>query len=138
MKNIINLGQLLLQKFQYFDQTLLDHMNNSKFTPITRSQSMIFASIDAGNITTSNIARHLGISRQAVHKTLGELESRGFLLLIIDSHRRSSKNIKLTDFGQECIDFAQIKFKEMEVDLSKKIGNANYQQLKEILSLEWA
>jgi DNA-binding MarR family transcriptional regulator len=136
MENI-NLGQLLLEKFLYFDKTLLIRMNSSKFAPITRSQSMIFASIDEGNFTTSAIALHLGISRQAVHKTVIELENREFLSLVINPERRSSKNIILSNFGQECMAFAEESFKEMQMNLSEKIGNKNYQILREILHSDW-
>jgi len=137
MKNI-NLGQLLLQKFLYFDKTLLARINNSKFAPITRSQSMIFASIDDGNFTTSKIALHLGITRQAVHKTVIELEKRGFLSLVVNPNRKSSKNIILSDFGQQCMTFAQKNFDEMETNLSNKIGKKDYELLCKILHSDWA
>ncbi len=79
----------------------------------------------------------MGVSRQAMHKTVGDLEGLGLLDLVIDPTNRSAKLVKLTDKGQANVEAALDAFIDIEVELASRIGPSSVQALRLALSSSW-
>lgn len=136
----INLGRLLLQRFQWLDAQLLSVLSQSEFGEITRAQSMVFAALDTNEHTVSTISdigRQLGISRQAAQKTISELVSKDLLILEDSLKNKSAKEVKLTEKGRNCVHLAKDTFQLLEDKLCQQVGKKKMAQLREALECEW-
>ena len=132
-----NIGRLLLQKFQLIENRLLKELNSSEFAPISKAESMIFASLRGNESSLSDIAKALGISRQAVHKTVSELVKRDLLILHLSEKNKSAKLVTLSAKGEHCVQFALMSFKRIEKDICNEIGQEQMEMLINILSKNW-
>ena len=60
----------LLQGFYWFDEGLQNYLQARGWPVVSRPQSMVMANIVLGVRRPSDIARRLGVSRQAIHATM--------------------------------------------------------------------
>ena len=135
MKN--NIAQLLFQKFQLLDACLLEKLEKSKFGPISKAQSMIFATLGQDDMTISDIAKKLGISRQAAQRTISELTNKKLLTLKSSTKNKSAKIVVLTPTGSECVRLAQKTYQELERNISQVIGPPKLSELRAALESDW-
>ena len=131
------LGQLLLQAFRWFDKSLLLTLADRDWPQLSHSQSLIFAYLDRQGTRISELARRIGVSRQAVHKTVRELEALGLVTLRHDPSNRSAKLVTLTKRGQANIDAAIDAFEDIEDELASRIGESLVDNLRLTLACEW-
>ena len=94
----------LLQGFYWFDSGLQSYLRARGWPTLTHSQSMVMINVVMGATRPVEIARNLGISRQAVHVTLAQIAQVGILRLQDDPTDRRTKIAVLTELG-EPIDF---------------------------------
>jgi len=132
-----NIGQLLFQKFQLLDECLLNKLAESEFGEITKSQSMIFACLVGRDMTISDIAKKLGISRQAAQKTISELVIKDLLSLKPSQENKSAKLVVLTPKGRRCVKLAQKTYAQIEDDISEAIGSEELKQFRLVLESDW-
>ena len=94
-----NLMQLLLNYYDWFDASLQRVLESTGEKAFSKAQSSIFMNLAEGRNTAVEIARHIGVSKQAVNKTVNELVERGFLTLVTDTEDKRSKRILPTRAG---------------------------------------
>jgi len=132
------LGQLLMQAFRWFDQSLLATLIARGGPEISQAQSMIFAHLDIDKGTrASELARRIGVTRQAVHKTINELKALGLLELAPDPTNRSAKLVTLTPAGRGDVAMALMAFADIEAHLANRIGVETVTALRQALEKEW-
>jgi DNA-binding MarR family transcriptional regulator len=131
------LGQLLLQAFRWFDESLLKTLANRGWPELSHAQSLVFAHLDRGGTRISELARRTGVSRQAMHRTVGDLEELGLLNLATDPTNQSAKLVILTEKGQANVAAALEAFADIEVELASRIGPSTVQELRSALSAGW-
>jgi DNA-binding MarR family transcriptional regulator len=131
------LGQLLLQSFRWFDESLLKTLANRGWPELSHAQSLVFAHLDRGGTRISELARRTGVSRQAMHRTVGDLEELGLLNLATDPTNQSAKLVILTEKGQANVAAALEAFADIEVELAGRIGPSTVQELRSALSAGW-
>ena len=90
------LAQLMLFRFRWFDKSIRATLADRGFYEHTPAQALVFAYIDPGGTRSMELARRIGVSRQAIHKTVGELEALGFVTLEPDPDKGSAKLVTLT------------------------------------------
>jgi DNA-binding MarR family transcriptional regulator len=73
------LGQLLLRAFRWFDESLIAALHAAGWPELTRAHSLVFAQLDTEGTRTAELARRAGISRQAIHQTIQELQRLGLV-----------------------------------------------------------
>ena len=132
-----NIGQLLFQKFQLLDDCLLNELSKSEFGKISKSQSMVFACLGGGDVTISEIAKRLGISRQAAQKTVSELVIKKLLTLKLSQKNKSAKIVKLTPTGSKCVKLAQDTYAQIERNISQTIGSERLREFRTVLESDW-
>lgn len=131
----VNLMQLLLNYYDWFDASLQNSLAASGETAFSKAQSAVFVNLAEGRNTAVDIARYLGVSKQAVNKTVNELVERGFLTLVVDADDKRSKRILPTRAGLEKGRQAAKALHDLEQELARRIGKERASALRDILEL---
>ncbi len=93
---------------------LVDLLHGRGFIGLTQSQLSFLGALDCGPNSASQIANDLAITRQAVHKTVKELEICGWLKSEADQVRRNQRIITFTDEGERMMSEARALFKQLD------------------------
>ena len=137
MAEQVNLGQLLLRAFRWFDESLVSALHAAGWPEVTRAHSLVFAQLGPAGTRTAEIARRAGVSRQAVHQTVRELQQLGLVELVPDPVNRSAKLVVATDRGRESTQVALATLAALEVELTHRLGRRRVQALREALEADW-
>jgi DNA-binding MarR family transcriptional regulator len=132
-----NLGQLLLRAFRWFDESLIAALHAAGWPELTRAHSLVFAHLDPAGTRTAELARRAGISRQAVHQSVQELQRLGLVRLVPDPTNRSAKLVVPTDRGQASIRVAKQTLAKLEGQLAQRLGRDQVQALRQALEADW-
>ena len=128
---------LLLRGFRWFEDGLLSRLDEAGWPEITRAHSLVFAHLDQEGTRPSELAKRIGISRQAVYQTLGELVELGLIAIVPDPASRRSKLVVLTPTGKTTVGSAHAVFSELEDALAERIGRASVNELRRVLEADW-
>ncbi len=93
---------------------LVDLLHGKGFSDLTQSQLSFLGALDCGPNSASKIASDLGITRQAVHKTVKELEACGWLRSEADPNRKNQRTITFTDEGERMMSEARTLFRDLD------------------------
>ncbi len=132
-----SLGTKLIRAYEWFDDALIQRMHAEGCTEMTRSSSMIFSYLDSDGSRPAELARRIGISRQAVHKTLNDMVAAGLVELAPDPTDQRAKVVVLTEIGQERVSLARRILIELEHELESRIGRERLKGLREALAVDW-
>lgn len=131
------MGRLLLDAFNWFDTGLLTSLKEQGWPDLSHSQSMVMAYLASDGIRISELARRLGVSRQAAQKSVKELERLKLVKTEIDPTNSSAKTVVLTDQGKANVTAALNTFSEIESQLSNRIGSAGLASMRKMLEKDW-
>jgi DNA-binding MarR family transcriptional regulator len=127
----------LLQAFYWCDESLQNYLRSRGWPEVTRPQSMVMAHIVLGVNRPSDIARNMGVSRQAIHATINQMVELGMVVLADDPTNGRVKIVTPTNLGETMrADAQQAMMIQME-ELSRRIGEADLKRLGEILNRAW-
>lgn len=129
---------LLFERFCWMDEELQRHFREGGWPPVSRAQSMIMINIISGTRRPSDIARRLGISRQAIHTTIGQMVDKGIVRLEDDPDDRRHKLLALTDFGMRMRQDAQEATRGMLKEIAARIGEDRLEAVYDGLSADWS
>ena len=132
-----NLKQLLLERADWFAREIMKGVKRSEHAYITPAQSRLLVHMGGKPMNMAEIARRLAISRQAVHKTVGELARRGILEVTDDPQRGNSKLVRYTDKGRLLNRAGAQIIQRIEDDIGARLGPARVKELKRLLSEPW-
>lgn len=127
----------LLQGFYWFDEGLQNYLRARGWPEVTRPQSIVMSNIVLGYDRPSAIARRMGVSRQAVHTTLGQLVALGMLALADDPDDRRNKVCVLTPVGEAMRQDAQTAMEVMAAELARRTGKAALATTAATLGRDW-
>jgi DNA-binding MarR family transcriptional regulator len=125
------------QAFVWLDEGLQNYLRLRGWPQVTRPQSMVMNNVVAGVTRPSDIARNLGVSRQAIHVTLNQMVEIGLLELIDDPEDRRSKIVAISATGSMMRQSAQEAMRLLARQLRRRIGDAHVDSLKTILAADW-
>ena len=132
-----NLKQLLLVRNDWLSSEIFKGAKAAGYSSLTQSEARLLAHMAGKPMSMSELARRLSISRQAVHKSVAELERRGVLVVQGDPQRGNSKLVVYTAKGKE-LNAAGVKIiTQIEARIAEQIGAENLDALKRILALKW-
>lgn len=132
-----NLKQLLLNRSDWFAREIMEGIPHSGFPYITPAQSRLLALMGGKPMSMAELARRLAISRQAVHKTVTDLMRRGILDVHDDPMRGNSKLVSYTDKGRQLNRAGAQIIERIEERIARRIGRAELERLKQLLSSDW-
>jgi DNA-binding MarR family transcriptional regulator len=98
---------------------------------------MLFAAMPIEGIRQADLARRLGVSRQAVNELVSGLERAALVERIPDPSSGRSKLVRPTARGRQSIDAALAIFERLEHELRGRIGNLSVDVLREVLDADW-
>jgi DNA-binding MarR family transcriptional regulator len=127
----------LLQSFFWFDDGLQAHLKVKGWGHVTRPQSMVMVNVVTGVCRPSDIARNLGISRQAVHSTIAQMVEMGMFALEDDPQDGRSKIVEITSKGMAMRADANEAVRLLTAELGRRIGKANIDNLAAALGADW-
>nr|WP_240758302.1 MarR family winged helix-turn-helix transcriptional regulator [Lysinibacillus sp. SGAir0095] len=129
----LDLFDLISERHGTIRRILEEKWNEMSDISISNSEWYIMSKVNNHQPTISMVAKNVQISRQAAHKFVKKLASKGLVELVPGSNNRD-KCIQLTDLGQICID----KYNLLKMDIEKKISEkVDLEQLNKILKSDW-
>ncbi len=131
------LMRLLFDAYYWFDESLQRSMQAQNVPPLSRSQSMVMICLVEGISRPSALARKLRVSRQAMQKTLADLEAKGYLRLEPDPEDRRAKHVRLSKIGMQRQNSAKIYLRNLEKALKTRLGAPTVTALSEALQADW-
>ena len=127
----------LLHSYYWCDEGLQNSLRLQGFKTLSRTKSMIMVNIADGISRPTELARNLGISRQAIQQTLAELEEAGLVKLKTDPTDGRAKIIQFSDEGKNIGRAAFKAMASMEAILEKRLEPGALRQLNRILFADW-
>ena len=127
----------LLQSFFWFDDGLQAHLQAKGWGHVTRPQSMVMVNVVTGVCRPSDIARNMGISRQAIHSTIAQMVDMGMFELQDDPMDGRSKIVVITPKGMAMRADANEAVRLLTAELGRRIGKANIANLAAALGADW-
>lgn len=106
-------------------------------TPLSAPQLMVFAHLECGASHASAVAQRMGLTRQAVYRTLRELQGLDLVVLVDDDMRGNQKVIRLTANGETLALAGRAALAEMEAQLAERIGEKQMRALRQALEADW-
>jgi DNA-binding MarR family transcriptional regulator len=128
---------LSLRAYRWFEDGMRSGLAAAGWPDITRSQALVFAHLDSGGTRSSELARRVGVTRQAIHQTVAELVALGFVELAPDPASRRAKLVVLTPRGRRIVVAARGIFRELEDALARRIGRRSVNDLRRALEADW-
>ncbi len=114
----------LFDAFSWFDESLQHSMQISGVPGLSRSQSMVMVYLGEGVRRPAALARKLRVTRQAMHKTILDLEDKGYVQLVADPDDRRAKIVQLSPTGLQRHSKAKACLTELERELVARLGRA--------------
>ncbi|MBH1939300.1 MarR family transcriptional regulator [Mobilitalea sibirica] len=131
--NNLNLIELINLKYYKFKKMIEKECKNSYNIFITNSEWLVIYLIYGKQPTISEIAQQVNITRQATHKCIKALNSKGIITINNVVNNNKKKCLKLTPLGERLF-LENNMFKEaVERDLAEQIGLENLNLLKSLL-----
>lgn len=97
----------------------------------------LLSKINQQSLTISQAASLVGISRQAMQKTVKKLAKNGFLHATFKKGNKRDKFLVLTELGNKCCEENEALKRKLELDLKVQLGENNVENLKMLFQKEW-
>lgn len=127
----------LLRAYYWMDESLQNGLVQAGFQPRTRTQTMILINISNGVTRAAELARVLGVSRQAIQQQINELERDELVTQIPDPEDRRANRIVFSEKGSQLIAAALGSLREAEQTLAMRLGYDTVRYLRNALTSDW-
>jgi len=127
----------LFQRFCWLDEGLQARLHDHGWPDVNRPQSMVMTNIVSGIVRPSDIARNLGLSRQAIHSTINQMVKLGIVRLEVDPGDRRHMIVSLTDLGARMRQDAQRSMDALTAQIAAMLGQDKFDALLAALEADW-
>lgn len=103
-------------------RSLIAALRTRGYDAVTDAHLVLFGNLDCGATHAAQIAQRMQVSRQAISKTLRELQSLGFVRLQDDPARRNQKLVVMTAQGEQLARDAREALHGIETSIAADIG----------------
>ncbi len=131
------LRNLLLYRTEWMETRVVDAARRNGDAYLTPAMSRMFGYIARGPIGISALARHLGVSRQGVHKLASEAARLDLIEFVDAPTDKRIKLLRFTDQGRQMSVAAVREFTAIEEELAARIGRRDVDELRRILGRAW-
>jgi DNA-binding MarR family transcriptional regulator len=129
---------VLLQKAsQSILRSLREALAARGYDEVSESHLILFGNLDCGATYAAAIAQRMSVSRQAISRTLRELEQLGFVRLEDDAARRNQKLVVMTGRGRRLALDARDELARIEDGLARDMGRELAGALRAALERGW-
>jgi DNA-binding MarR family transcriptional regulator len=108
------------------------------YAGLTETHLVLYGHLDCGATHAARIAQRMAVSRQAISRTLRELESLGFLRLDPHPGLRNQKVVVMTESGLQLALDARAALTDLELALADQIGQREWTIVRAALESGWA
>ncbi|MAN79475.1 MAG: MarR family transcriptional regulator [Rhodospirillaceae bacterium] len=132
-----NLGALLVRAFRWFEDGLASDPDTAHLPRLTGTQFMTLVSLNDDGTSIAELARRVGVTRQAMHQQIGEMEKASLVELVGSPTDGRVKLVKLSLLGRTLDQKAAAAIDSLERELAKRIGTAAVSDLRATLAADW-
>lgn len=97
----------------------------------------LFGHMGGRPVSTSEVARRMAVSKQAVHQLANEAVRRGLIEMVPSERDGRVKLLRFTQKGWEMSDSAAAEIQRIEAEIARCIGRDSMEELRRILALAW-
>lgn len=133
----LDLIDLLSERYVMLKSVREEKWSEISDITVSNSEWYIMARIYKKQPTISYVTKNVHITRQATHKFIKRLESKGLVEITKANNNKRDKCIQLTELGELCFEKNIELKKEMEKKIAEKIGDNQLRALKKILKVDW-
>ena len=127
----------LLKDFYWVELGIRSYLRSRGNPEFTRSEGIIIANITLGYDRPSEIARQLGVSRQAVHQQLRNMQDKGIVTLEPDPTDRRGKIVRVTDLARKMNEDGVVAMTILWNELERRLGRAELRHAARVLTADW-
>ena len=127
----------LLRAYYWMDESLQNGLVQAGYQPRTRTQTMILINLWNGITRAAELARVLGVSRQAIQQQITELERDDLVTQIPDPEDRRANRIVFSERGARLINAALASLRQAEQALAVRLGYESLRSLRNALTSDW-
>ncbi|NCT95975.1 MAG: MarR family transcriptional regulator [Comamonadaceae bacterium] len=131
------LRHLLMARSDWMEARVVQGAHLEGYPQLTTAMNRLFAQLGGRPLGLSELARRLGVSRQAVHKLALEAERLGLVEFVPSEEDGRVKLLRFSQKGWRMSEEAAAAFVRMEEELARHIGQDNVEELRRILALPW-
>lgn len=132
-----DLMSLLVEKQREIRRKCQKYWNEEQNISIAESEWMMLRHIKEDHMAASDLAKRLGVSRQASHKIVKGMEEKGLVTVNEKKEYKGRRCVHLTAQGDDYYRQYQKMKKHLLKEIEERIGSENTEQLKAILSIDW-
>lgn len=136
-RDATDLMSRLFQKLVWLDDGLQARLHDRGWPDVSRAQSLVMLSVIGGIRRPADIARQVGVSRQAIHVTIGQMVALGIVMLEDDPVDARNKQVVLTAFGERMRADAQAAMADLLATLAGRVGGMRIDALLDALRQDW-
>jgi DNA-binding MarR family transcriptional regulator len=127
----------LLRAYYWMDESMQNGLIQAGFRPRTRTQTMILVNVSNGVTRAAELARVLGVSRQAIQQQINELETEDLVTQIPDPEDRRANRIVFSERGARFMNAALDALRQAEQVLAARLGQDALRMLRNTLASDW-
>lgn len=106
--------------------------------PLNKSEAHILAVLaDNGILSISQIGRHIGMTRQGVHKYMLGLQTAGLVAPATAGGNARDRRVELTPAGRESVRQLEETKRQLEEQIISRLGAAEMEPLLKLLRQDW-
>jgi DNA-binding MarR family transcriptional regulator len=132
------LRTLLLRRSEWMESRVLEAAGRNGYGAVTPAMNRLFGHMRSKPVGISDLARQLGVSRQAVHEVVRQAEELGLVELVSSDEDARVKLVRFTKAGWAMSDSAARELQAIERELADLIGERDLETLRRILGRAWS
>lgn len=122
----------LLRTFIWMDRGLQKNLQRRGWPEVSRTESQVLLLISEGIQRPIDMARALGLTRQAINQTINLLTKKGFVIMAEDPRDRRCKIVEFGGDNMAIRKDARYILAVLEEELRGKIGASAFKGLKRL------
>ena len=115
-------------------QVVFDYLRERGFVDLRQSHFDLFRFPGPHGLTPTQLAAHVGLSKQALNPLINELESLGYLTRVNDQMDRRIRILQLTARGLDLVTTIRDALDSLEARALARLGAKRYQHLVEAIA----
>jgi DNA-binding MarR family transcriptional regulator len=127
----------LLKDFYWIELGIRSYLRTRGNPEFSRADGMVLANITLGFNRPSDIARQLGVSRQAIHRQIQQMKEKGIVTLVDDPSDGRIKLVVVTDLARKMNEDGIVAMTLLWEELGRRLGVDHLEKAAEVLVSDW-
>ena len=132
------LRTLLLKKFDWMESRVMALARQHGYEQVTPAMGRMFGHMTSKPVGLSDLARSLGVSRQALHRLAKDAAALGLVEFVPTVGNAKVVRLQFTAAGWAMSAQAAADFEAIEGQIAAVIGPKALLELKRVLALTWS